>query len=137
MYWWFVRPNTQGVKAVITSQNKILLVRLTYYPNTWTFPGGGVKKKETPLHAAIRECKEEVGIDLQNLIYVGVLSFGHEYKKDTVHVFASEGVSIKQEIISDLIEVAEAKWFSLDALPSIGPNAKKILELYTSNKITF
>jgi len=29
---------------------------------TWVFPGGGIKPKESPVKAAVRECKEETGI---------------------------------------------------------------------------
>lgn len=68
IYWFFVRPKTKGVKVIIFNQeNKILLVRLTYYPNTWTFVGGGVGKKEEPKEAILRECWEEVGIKLNEV----------------------------------------------------------------------
>ena len=33
----------------------------------WEFPGGKVEAGETPQHAAIRECREEAGIEVQVL----------------------------------------------------------------------
>ena len=34
------------------------------FPGKWSVTGGGVESGETPLNAAIRECKEEIGIDI-------------------------------------------------------------------------
>ncbi len=127
VYWFITHPKTKGVKALIFNQDKILMVRLTYYPNTWTFPGGGVNKKENTIDAIIRECKEEVGITLKHPEYIGDLHFEHEYKKDTVSVFKEtiDGPEIK----IDGKEVAEANWYELDKLPVMGKNARTILNI--------
>lgn len=126
VYWFIFRPRTQGVKVLVLNQGKILMVRLTYYPNTWTFPGGGIHKNEDGRNAAIRECREETGIRLCDPEYLGSIDFDHEYKKDTVFVFR-ETID-DQELVIDGTEVAEAKWYGLDELPPIGDNAKKIVE---------
>lgn len=127
VYWFIVRPKTRGVKGIIFNQGKVLMVRLTYYPHTWTFPGGGVHKNEDIRSAVIRECAEEVGIQLQKPQYIGELYFNYEYKKDTVFVF-KENIN-SSEIKIDGKEVAEANWYELDNLPAMGKNAKKILGL--------
>ena len=49
--------------VVIEDQNRTLLVKANYKSH-WTFPGGAVDAGETPKEAAIREVKEEIGIDL-------------------------------------------------------------------------
>lgn len=36
------------------------------YPRFWDIPGGGVEFGELPRKAAIRECREETGIDLSD-----------------------------------------------------------------------
>jgi mutator protein MutT len=124
-YWFIVRPITRGVKVLIFNEGKILMIRQTYYPNTWTFPGGGIHKCETPLNAVIRECKEEVGIQLNNPEYIGDICFNHEYKRDTVSVYKETVSSL--EVHTDWKEVAEAGWFKLDKLPNMGKNAKSLL----------
>jgi len=51
-------------------QDKYLLALrspTTNNPNLWNFFGGSVEKKETPLATAIRELKEEAGIDYNRL----------------------------------------------------------------------
>lgn len=103
------------------------MIRLSYYPDTWTFPGGGIKRGETPEGALVRECKEEVGLTPQNLRVVGEVLFEHEYKKDLVTVFQCEAPSF--DFNTDDGEVIEARWFEKDALPLMGSNARKFLGL--------
>ena len=127
IYWFITRPKTRGVKVIIFNpENKILMVRLTYYPNTWTFVGGGVNKNEQPEDAILRECEEEVGIKLDNVEFVKTLDFNHEYKKDTLFIYKARVSNFDFQI--DRKEVAEARWFDLSDLPNMGKNAKRILE---------
>jgi len=51
-----------GVKAlVVTPAGRIVLVRHSYMPG-WHFPGGGLKRGETPEQAVVRELREEIGL---------------------------------------------------------------------------
>lgn len=54
-------PAHLGVNAIITWENKLLLERRRD-SDTWGLVGGGVKKKETELHAIAREIYEELGL---------------------------------------------------------------------------
>lgn len=46
-----------------------------------TFPGGKVEENESLMAAAIREAKEETGLDIKNLKFVGFITWiGKEYK---------------------------------------------------------
>lgn len=136
VYWFVSRLESKGVKIILkTSEEKFLFVRLTYFPNTWTFPGGGVSRNEDHDSAAQRELKEETGveIDKQKLRLVGTMEFDHEYKKDTIKIFA--GVSEEVPLSIDGKEVAEARWFSKNKFPNMGPNAKRIFNFYENNEI--
>lgn len=135
IYWYIFRPDSYGVKIILKSaDNKFLLVRLTYFPNTWTFPGGGASRGEDIFSAMQRELREEVGIiiEKQNLSLIGPLGFNHEYKKDTIYIFAGNSEEIKP--IIDGTEVVESRWFSKNEFPTMGPNAKRIFEFYERNK---
>lgn len=82
-----------------------------FFPNMWSQTGGGVDEGETTLQAALRECKEELGItiDLSNIELI--LSFKRKF--DFVDLWL-----VKQDIdISDIVlqeeEVSDVKWASI------------------------
>lgn len=51
-----------GVKAlVVTPSGRIVLVRHSYMAG-WHFPGGGLKRGETPEQGIVRELREEIGL---------------------------------------------------------------------------
>ncbi len=56
--------------AVVNSENKILLVRNRQ--RGWEFPGGYVEEGESIQAAAIREVKEESGIDIRLAHFCGI-----------------------------------------------------------------
>ncbi|GAB3480143.1 NUDIX domain-containing protein [Amycolatopsis cihanbeyliensis] len=45
-------------------QDRVLLVRPTY-KDYWDIPGGYVTRGESPRHAAVREVREELGLDVR------------------------------------------------------------------------
>lgn len=54
-------PVALGVHALIVEPGgKVLLARHSYMKG-WSLPGGGVGRGEAPLHALLRELKEEIG----------------------------------------------------------------------------
>jgi nucleoside triphosphatase len=62
------------VSAVIKHKptNKYLLVKQPanrgVYPGQWAIPGGGIDLNETMYQALQRECREEVGIEIDNIV---------------------------------------------------------------------
>jgi 8-oxo-dGTP pyrophosphatase MutT (NUDIX family) len=53
------------VRAIIIDQGRILFMKLVRKDRTlWFLPGGGVEEGETHEVALIRECKEELGVDV-------------------------------------------------------------------------
>jgi 8-oxo-dGTP pyrophosphatase MutT (NUDIX family) len=61
-------PRVEIVAVWLEKNKKILFLQKTsfskYAPNKWAPLGGKIEKGENPLEAAIRETKEEVGINL-------------------------------------------------------------------------
>ncbi|MBP9686483.1 MAG: NUDIX domain-containing protein [Candidatus Doudnabacteria bacterium] len=119
VYWFLVRPQVRGVKVVIIARSEVLLIRNSYGPAGWTFPGGGIKSGETSEQAAIREVWEEVGIEISEPEYVGMFLHTKEFKADHVEVFAVH--MDKQNPVVDNTEVVEARWFPISDLPLLTP----------------
>jgi len=58
LYWFTVRPVTLGVRVLMVSDEKVLLVRHSYQ-QAWFLPGGGVKRGETvPITSSQAVCGE-------------------------------------------------------------------------------
>ncbi|MCI5687090.1 NUDIX hydrolase [Anaerovoracaceae bacterium 42-11] len=57
-----------GVRVVITNdeKDKILMVRQHHEDrDIWMVPGGGIEEGENSIEAAVREAKEETGLDIE------------------------------------------------------------------------
>jgi 8-oxo-dGTP pyrophosphatase MutT (NUDIX family) len=65
---------------------ELLLVRASYRI-AWSFPGGSMRRGETPEAAARRELAEETGIVAQELVPAGSVSGIWDGQRDLVHVF--------------------------------------------------
>lgn len=77
-------------------------------------PGGRLEPGETPVQAAIRETREELGIEVVEPVKAGLLRFhfidGYKLK---VHVFRS----VRHEGIPRETEEARPAWFPVDGIP--------------------
>ena len=64
-FWAGLARKRIGAGALVTDPNgRPLLVEPTY-KDTWEIPGGAVEEGETAVAACERECKEELGLELQ------------------------------------------------------------------------
>jgi 8-oxo-dGTP pyrophosphatase MutT (NUDIX family) len=67
-----------AVAAILTPDLEVILLRRAVHPSDpWSghvsFPGGRVEPGETPLEAAVRETREEIGVDLSVARWLGPL----------------------------------------------------------------
>jgi 8-oxo-dGTP pyrophosphatase MutT (NUDIX family) len=126
VYWFVRRPEVRGVKCVITDGARVLLVRHTYGPRGWDFPGGSVKRREQPVDAARREMKEELGVSIEDWRALGVVALSMDHRRDRLHCFQAELHAPRIELNRG--ELADADWFSPDALPrKVGRYTRPIL----------
>lgn len=61
-----------GATVLIFNKAKQLLLVKPTYKEGWSIPGGGVEVDETPKETALREIKEELGLDLKSITLVCV-----------------------------------------------------------------
>jgi len=118
IYWWIRRPRTLGVRALVRDDaGRIALVRHTYADH-WYLPGGGVKKGESFAAAALREVEEEIGLAgcaIERIL--GVYHSRREYKDDHIVLFVVHA-PCTSILANDPREIADARWFALEALPA-------------------
>ncbi len=107
---------TRGVKVMVfNAKGELLLVRHTYGDTSqFLLPGGGLRPFEKPPAGARREIKEEVGLRVERLEYFAAYRSRAEGRRDAVTLFTA---FTRGTPTSDSIEIAEARFFPLDALP--------------------
>jgi len=127
VYWFLTRPETSGVKCVLTNGERVLLVRHSYGPRAWDLPGGSVRSGENPENTARREMQEELGLDVERWRPIGRLDVEIDHRRDSIHCFAAELPS--PEVTIDQAELTAARWFDPDELPGVGVHTRQILAL--------
>lgn len=104
------------VAAIIKKEDKIFITRRSCgeFQDMWEFPGGKIEVGETKEEALIREIKEELELDINNLEYLTTVEYDYTSFHLTMHCFICEicGGSLNLNAHND------AKWVSLDELES-------------------
>lgn len=108
--------------CVFNEKGEVLLQRRAD-SNKWGFPGGAIEIGETPQMAAVRELKEETGLDVEVGRLIGIYTeFDMEYpngdKAQSICV-AFELTVVGGELSCDKDETLELKYFSLDNMPAL------------------
>ena len=84
--------------------------------DTWGIPGGARDSHETVLEAAIREAKEETGIDPVHLTPIQTFSDDHgSWRYDTVIAYASDDLVAHE--LND--ESHEVRWVEIDKVDEL------------------
>jgi 8-oxo-dGTP pyrophosphatase MutT (NUDIX family) len=126
LYWLLRRPNTSGVKCVLTDGDRILLVRHSYGPRGWDLPGGSRRQGEPPQAAARREMNEELSVQIDELASLGELIVEADHRVDHVHYYRAELRAPPIRI--DEGELLTARWFRRRELPAeLGRYARAII----------
>ncbi|MFN8411155.1 MAG: NUDIX domain-containing protein [Anaerolineales bacterium] len=103
-----------AVNVAVIDQNKILLTKREDF-ETWILPSGGVEDRESFAQAAIRETKEETGLDVELTGLVGVYSrLGN---MAPVHAVLFSARLIGGDIKCQEGETIAVEWFDFDKLP--------------------
>lgn len=116
--------------AVVLSDRRVCLVKrgIEPYRGHWTLPAGYQEYYETPEEAAVREAREECGLEVAVIRLIDVM-----YTTDDARKRANLNVYLCRVTGGELApgdDAEEAMFFSLDALPSdIGfQNNRRILD---------
>ena len=106
----------EGVSIIAcNAAGNILLVRHAYGPDVWTLLGGGLKRGEDAVAAAVRETHEEVSAVLHDARLIGRVAESLSGSPHTAHVVTGWLQDVTEP---DRREIAQARFFARDALPT-------------------
>ena len=97
------------------------------YRGCWAFPGGFMNMDEDAESCAIRELKEETGIDVAHLEQVGAFSSVDRDPRGRVVTVAYCALLNRPSAVSAGDDAAEARWFQVDALPPLAFDHSEIM----------
>jgi 8-oxo-dGTP pyrophosphatase MutT (NUDIX family) len=125
VWWVLARPRSSGVRCVIRHGGDILLVRHSYGDRRWLLPGGRVRRREDPAATASREMAQELGVACAEWTVTGCHaaraayrrpSRDESFRRHTTWYVAGEARD--RAVRPRAIEIDEARWFALAALPA-------------------
>src|SRR3990167_426544 len=88
----------------------------------WNLPAGWIDEGETPQQAAIREAKEEVGLDIELVSNESLLSSLNSSKTRMLNSFQARVKSGTLKFQRE--ELLDARWFSLDEIEKLNKSGK-------------
>lgn len=126
--WWpvvylFLR-DTERTRVLVLHDESVLLVRgridSLLGDGRWNLPGGGVHKHEAPIIAAVRELKEELGLQahpdrLGYLTAEPVTEKGVSFRAVYFQLRLSDRPPLKKQ----RLEIAEARWVPLTEIAQL------------------
>ena len=114
-YLWLLKPQKRRVRGLILRDQSVLLVKHVGGRNQWTLPGGGMHADESPEDTLKREIYEELEINVLPVGDVGTVEVNRYGALTTYHILIA--TTVNRALIPDPVELREARWFDLKALP--------------------
>jgi len=112
---------TSAVGSIITDDaGRVLLCQQSQGHRLWGLPGGKVRDAESPIHAVIRDIREETGMETELIELVGMYQLtgdGCGTGLPDVLVYVFRGRLLGAEPAVNTPRIRRLAWFDPDALP--------------------
>lgn len=107
-----MNPRKLAAHGIITDDQGRVLILRSRYAGVWSFPGGGLNRREHIDEALRRECQEELGtpVRLESLT-------GFYYHKAISAYVATFRARLERGPITLSHEHSELRWVTVDELP--------------------
>ena len=115
--------NHTSVGMIVERGGKLLLIERKIFPLTYAFPAGHVDKGEDYEQAAVRELKEEVGLDAESveLLAEGRVENPCSRPGGTWHYWKVYKIAAQGEIKPSEEETKQAGWYTKEEIHTLPP----------------
>ena len=137
----FATPRVAAGVLFRDREGRVLLVKPSY-KDGWEIPGGYVEHGESPLAAAVREVREELGADLEVTDLLVLDWAPHPAEGDKLLVIFRGGTLNPADVDQlrlDPSELTDAQFFDVSELPRLMPDrlARRVAEAAQHNAGTY
>ena len=136
-YVHYLNPGAASAGVVLDSDRNLLLIRRKIRPfqGDWALPAGYQEVDESPPETAIREIREETGIEVEVLSLLDLVWVPDDPRKP-----ANVAVFLCRPIGGNLgpgDDASDTRWFPLNALPSnLGFDNEQILKKHFDQELS-
>lgn len=104
---------------IVNSQGQVLLVKRGVRPKFgyWDAFGGFLEDGEEPIRCLQREAREELGVSLRDIRYLGIYldAYEHQYRLYTLNIVYQARISRGR--LRAMSDVSAVQWFSKSKIP--------------------
>lgn len=134
-------PEAEITNMVMVEDNSTGKVLVQQRVKSWTgisFPGGHVEAGESFVDSAIREVKEETGLDIKNLKSCGVIHWSHSETMNRYIVFLYKTSDFSGNLLEET-EEGKVFWASLEEIRSmkLSQNFEKYIPMFFNDSSEF
>lgn len=108
------------IHTIITKKGEVLILKRSksnfFLSGEWDTPGGTLKDGEDPIDGAVRETKEETGLDINNLVLFSFNSVVDKAKDKQfiTLIFLAECIVNSRKIVLNKREHDDFQWINLN-----------------------
>jgi 8-oxo-dGTP diphosphatase len=119
-----VEPDVDGQRpiavAIVASAGRVLVAERVDATPPWTFPGGEVEPGDPASETAVREIKEETGLDIRAVRIIG----RRDHPRTGRHMIYVEAKPVRgtEVHVGDRAELATVDWVDLTAVLDLMPD---------------
>ena len=111
------RPGV-GVGVIVTRGREVLLVRRRHHgAGSWSTPGGYLDPGEGPEECGAREVREETGLVVADVAFLGLTNDVHPDGKHNVTIWLSARAAGGEATVAAPEELDDIGWFPWERLP--------------------
>lgn len=126
----YPRPAVSADVVVVSEDHSSMLLiqrKKDPYAGCWALPGGFMEMDESADLAAIRELKEETGLEVSSVQQIGAYSGVDRDPRGRVVTVAYFATAKTTDHFAAADDAADARWFSLEELPDLAFDHPQII----------